>query len=430
MQNIRSAFRFVTVAMLSVLLSCNDEPSDLGSDFFEGGSFDLTLIDTISIKVSTMSFDSIVTSGTDRLLVGFHEDNDLGKVYSTTYFQLIPNQLAEISETSSTYLRTELVLQFDGYSYYDTLAQITLNVHKVSEEIKLNSGALYNTTAFLYETQPIGTETILPRPNSLDSTKIPVSDELGYDIFQRVQQSDESVSSSASFLRYLRGLAVVPGYAESGPFVGFTSNPELRIYYLDRSETPIVERFLSFTAQGRLNYNRIQSDRDLTKLKSLSARKVKIESFKTDRIGYMQGGTAIGMRVEFPYLKDILLENKNLIILNAILRLVPVKTLEKNTVARPTLAAYIIDEENNIISNSINKPSLIEDVYLGRDTRYEVDIASFINQQLSFQEFNQNAVLFTIDQDLFQSSINRLYIGDQQNDYQMTLTLYCLKVRK
>lgn len=74
--------------MVLSLVSCTKEPSEIGSNFFEGGSLILSEVDTITIKASTILFDSLATSDATRLLVGAHDDENLGFLSATSFFQV------------------------------------------------------------------------------------------------------------------------------------------------------------------------------------------------------------------------------------------------------------------------------------------------------------------------------------------------------
>ncbi|MEJ0030678.1 MAG: hypothetical protein WDO15_10065 [Bacteroidota bacterium] len=57
-----------------------------------------------------MMFDSLVTGDAPRLLVGYHEDEDLGKISASAYFQLSTQGLFEVDKLTATFSRVELRL--------------------------------------------------------------------------------------------------------------------------------------------------------------------------------------------------------------------------------------------------------------------------------------------------------------------------------
>src|SRR4051812_39533167 len=93
-----------------ILFSCNDESSPIGSDFFQGAAINMTTIDTLTIRTSTMMFDSLVTGDATRFLVGYHEDDDLGNISSSAYFQLGTQGLFQLDKKTTTFSHAELLL--------------------------------------------------------------------------------------------------------------------------------------------------------------------------------------------------------------------------------------------------------------------------------------------------------------------------------
>ena len=59
----------------------------VGSDYL-AVSNKVILIDTVTVEMSTINFDSLVTSSQSRILIGNYEDPLFGKIKSNSYFQL------------------------------------------------------------------------------------------------------------------------------------------------------------------------------------------------------------------------------------------------------------------------------------------------------------------------------------------------------
>jgi len=416
-----------------MLLSCNDEPSQIGSGFFEGGSIALATVDTLTLQVSTIQFDSLATSDATRLLVGSHNDEDLGTITASTYFQMGLASAFSIDKLYTSFTRAEIRFIHDGYSFYDTANNVSLSVHALTEDMQLdesdNAAYLYNTSSIKYDPTALGAVTFKPRPNTHDTVKVAISEQFGRDIIRLAQSSAPEVSSTFEFLNYFSGIAVVP--SGDGPMVGFSTNVEIRVYYIDKSQTPGVERYLSIISGDNLHFNKIQFDRSATKLNGLDKQTEHLGSDETDRKSYIQSGTGLGLRVEIPYLRSMLIENEGLTIMSAILSFAPTKdNNEDNAPAPASLLMSSVDYKNQLMQTFNNGASLIEDVYLGRDTHYEVDITTFIKQQLLIEQFNHNAVVFTTDDATFRGTVSRIYVGDQLNEKQMTLKLSCLTISK
>jgi hypothetical protein len=413
--------------VITLLNSCIDAPSEIGSGFFSDGNLDVINIDTVTLEVSTVQFDSVPTSAPARFLVGSHNDTDLGKISSRSFYQVAPASVLALDEDFTSYTKAVLTLVYDGYSFYDTTVQVTYHVHRLTQEIELDESYLYNNSSFAYDPAPLGSVTFTPRPNRSDTLEIPLSDDLGKEIIRLAHESAEEVSSAESFLEYFYGVVIIAEDSDDGPILGFSPNSEIRVYYMDKSQTPGEEKYISVSSDSYLKFNQIKADRSFTNLSALLPQRYHLSSTQTNKKAYLQSGAGLSIRVQMPYLREILRENKNMIVSDAVLEFIPVSAdEERNTPLPSSLLMTAVNFRNDSYGSFSNGATLIEDVYLERDTRYVVNVKDFVLQQLAIEEFNENALLFTLgDQDI-QSTVNRLYIGDQKNDHQMKLKIYCL----
>jgi hypothetical protein len=414
------------------MISCSDEPSQIGSEFFDGGSLALSTVDTITLETSTVTFDSLITNDATRLLVGAHKDDDLGVISSSGFFQMGVAGALSIDKEYTTFTRVEMRLVHDGYSYYDTATSMTVSVHRLTEAIELPSADphLYNTSTIDYDATPMGTVTFKARPNTKDTVTIPLSEDFGRDLMALAQSAATEVSTSGDFIEYFDGFALIP-HGIDGPVVGFATNVQVRVYYNDKSITPNVEKYMLLQSNGNLLFNKIISDRSDTDLDGLTDQRYPYGSKITGGKSYMQSGSGLGIRVSIPYLRRILIDNPDLNIINAVLSISPAReNTGANTPLPSTLVMSMVDYRNQLIISYDNNALVYQDYYLDRDTHYEVDITAFIKSQLSIEEFNDNALVFTTDATAFTDSIDRLYAGDQMNDRPMKLTLTCLTYLK
>ncbi len=202
--------------------------------------------------------------------------------------------------------------------------------------------------------------------------------------------------------------------------------PEIRIYYINNAVTPSVETYLSLTFQDFAKYNQIISDKSSTPLNALKSGS-HVDSEKTAGKGYLQAGVGLGLRVEIPYLRSILIENNGLTVLSAELEISPAHDNEdRNAVLPNPLLIQRVNYKNQLVSSYSQQGTLVEDYYLERDTHYSIDITTYVHQQMALEELNENAILFTTDDATFRATVNRMYIGDQSGDRQMKLKITCL----
>jgi hypothetical protein len=226
-------------------------------------------------------------------------------------------------------------------------------------------------------------------------------------------------------LDYFYGLAIVPD-AIDGPVVGYSTTAEVRVYYIDNTVTPSVEKFFSLTLDDNLRYNKISGNRSLTDLRDLKPGS-NSSSEKTDHKGYIQSGAGLALRIEVPYLRSILIEHAGLTVVSAELQISPSRDGNGQNVGIPiTLTLQRANYKNDYVSSYSQQGLLVEDYYLERDTHYNVDVTTFISQQIALEEENKNALILTTENTTFRSTVDRLYVDDQFGERPMKLTLTCL----
>src|SRR5882762_9272611 len=90
--------------LLTGLSECTVSVSVIGADFFTNKSaFDISYLDSMSLKVSTVLRDSMVTSNTKRLLVGYHQDEKLGTITSQAIFQVGITGAVRLDKSNTQY---------------------------------------------------------------------------------------------------------------------------------------------------------------------------------------------------------------------------------------------------------------------------------------------------------------------------------------
>ncbi|TEB40657.1 DUF4270 family protein, partial [Flavobacterium circumlabens] len=100
------------------------------------------LIDTVTVEMSTINFDSLVTSGQSRILVGNYDDPIFGKVKSDGYFQLesdsysLPGAGSDTEAVNYVFDSISMILKYNNYFYGDTTKVQTFGIHRVLQKIK------------------------------------------------------------------------------------------------------------------------------------------------------------------------------------------------------------------------------------------------------------------------------------------------------
>ena len=430
-------FMLVRSLLLSIIVAiglaaCIEDPNTIDTDFFDNESFEITFVDTVALVTSTIQFDCLQTSQTGRILFGYSEDEKLGKIRSTGFFKVGLDSTYELDEEFAVYDSMTLYLEFDGYYYYDTLQEQAYTLYSLTEELEYDdeTGHLYNTTfrelppASYLEGEPLGTYSTTPRPFRDDEVEFRLSDELGMELMQLAFEGSEILSSALEFSEYLNGFALVPDSLQSNCIIGFSTNSQLRVYYQDKSITPTDQRYLAFSIGDEPYFSQITYDRSDTRLDELVTLEADLVSEATDNEAYIQAGIGLGLKVRIPNIKELIFASDDFFINNAVLTLRPINnSYGLGTPLPRDLIVYVIDEENEIIGGLENRVILFEDIILDRNTRYEVNVTPFINSQLEIDEFNENALLLIPPDSLFNSTVDRLLVGDAENEYVMELTV-------
>jgi len=408
---------FVTLSVSIVSCSKSYEFT-MGNDFIDSQTR-LQVIDTFRVDLKTILLDSITTSSTNHLLIGDYKDTIFGSVKCESYFDLAFQDFSEL-DLKAEYDSAAIVMVYSGYSYGDTTSQMSVSIHMLNENIEpYNSGYLYNNTVFDYSPEVTGSISFYPSINSIDtSVAIPVNS-LGEDLFNRIMEKDESISSSDLFYEYLKGFKVTATSSGNKAVIGFKADKDnlfLRLYYHINSEV-LEKKTLTVTMGPESHqFNNISYDFRDTPLEGIEAGGNEISSFRSGNKGYMQGLTSLLSKIQFPTLQDVLAVRRWKI-LRAELVITPARGSYDDFPLPKILHIYDTDKENRV--NSVLKDSQGNpltatfefDGSYGENTRYTYEITNFINNELADAYFDyDHGLLIGLEQERFRSSLDRLLI--------------------
>lgn len=281
--------------------------------------------DTFTVNTSTFMLDPLPTGNQSLLLLGAFEDEYLGKTKSSTFFRLAQPDLSTEFTNDAQFDSLTIRLFYNGYYYGDTTKTITLNVHQMTEAIEprelsialeddeypvfVSGETLYTDQSFDYSNEAIGTTTFSPRPLSVaDTVSIRLSQALGEQIFQMILQNDRRLEIEDEFLEYFKGLAIIP-IGDPKAVIGFRDSIAFNVHYSyeGQSDGQRIDDEITFNiGNSTYQYNKIESDRSNTVLKSLSLSNPELTPDLTDQRTFLQGGTGIVTRVRFPNIRQTL----------------------------------------------------------------------------------------------------------------------------
>ncbi|MFC0342739.1 DUF4270 family protein [Epilithonimonas hispanica] len=430
-----------------LLFSCERESNtyEVGNSLVSAQS-KVVMIDTLTLKMSTIMKDSVITSGKSAILVGSIKDQTFGTVNSASMFELTPESYSLATTSNVVFDSIVMYLTNTDFYYGDTLKTFKMDVHPMTDRIKLrgydgeyyyNSGYLYNNSDLKYASTSIGSAEFLPRPNTDSSyVKVKLDQSYGLNIFNLLKSKD--ATSQEYFLNFYKGLALVPS-TDNNAMLRFGINTSyevqinkttkekvsnvVRMYYHTASVngTEEVKYTLDLNPSTTYQYNKISSDFSGSDLAGLSPT-TPIESKNLGNKSYMMAGIGVYTQVEIPYLKTLKNLFTNYNIISANLTLSPVAGYYSNAFYNPTpLYYYVGDKKNNIISSFLESDetteitvSLTDNSEFQSDYGYTFNLLSYVNTILSETTTSNYNIL--ISPSSYSDVLSgKVVVGDQNN---------------
>ena len=318
------------------------------------------LVDTLTMRTSTVLRDSVVTSTSGFLLVGQATDPLLGKLTAKSYFRLgIANDNFKV-DPSFVYDSLVLVLPTDAYRFGDTTRTQTLfEVHELTTPLSSTKpsfasprltpltydATVLNQTGGVRGTAPVGRA----RPN-LAPLRLRLRDDFG----QRLMTAGQSglYQTQDAFDAFLNGLALVPAANDDAALVRLSAtngSAALALYYHDPNVTGQQNYVFSVSTGARHAYQ-VTADRSAAGVVGLPATSLQaVAASATGQQTFIEGALGLQTKLEIPYLTNLAAFGNNLTITNAqITAYVPAYTI---TPYVPTPPALTISG-----SNTINQP--------------------------------------------------------------------------
>ena len=461
-----AAYKLLFIFSLSVsLASCQwgDQIESLVQT--NPDDFNVTFSDTASVQLSTVVTDSVMTGGSNRMLVGRIIDPYFGKIQVATYFQ--PNLQSGVTIGEGAIYDSLIVsLAYDAYSYGDTTKPVNLSVHRLQEDMSLQS-SIYNTYAIPFDAAPLGTKSVLPRPVSnrpLSETaykllKIRLSDALGKEVFDKAKSN--LLTSNTDWLNIVKGLVLRPSANYNASIISFQTPRVFVQMHYHFSDIEGVRRD-STVFQSTALYNQILADRTGTPVASLGkTQRVAHPSAQTGNMSFIQAGLGTMTRIDLPTVR-YMRYNKYTVANKAALRITPIRQSVTDQLRAPNaLYVYRCDNNNQFYLNSNGFPLPLYNLAFQQPTPiiarfvndlinnkqyYLVDVSSYVTELLTSESGDVGGLLLRTSQfnegQPFQSrtfpalytgfteTLDRLVIGDQQNQEPgVKLELYYTRVQ-
>ncbi len=416
--------------------SCVNGNRSIGSQLL-GSDIAVSSIDSFTVDLSSYLLDSVITNNKNLALVGEYDSPIFGQTKASSYIVFGRPNIYQLDQ-NSVYDSLVMTLYCSGYYYGDTLVPYTINLHRVNQDIVFPENDLpflYNTSFFTYDLTTIGDTTILIKPKSKSKVTINMSNVLGNELFDKFMIHSEQFSDQADFIDYFKGIALIGSdtltSGSDNSVVGFDlsdTSIHMNLYYHIQGDVINVAKSIAFFPyDATRQFNHMYSVRTGTLIDKLSENP--ISSSETGNYAYVQGGTGIVTRVDFPTLRDINLNYKHLQVLRAELIVEPVGENGDTQFFPKRLNLYYTNKHNDLLSivkdsqGNIQGGSLYTDQVVPDNSTYTWDITTYVNTVLG-DNLNQLSGLIIMPENVA-STFDRVTLADQfRSHYRTKLKLY------
>lgn len=352
------------LAMLSLVAlaaSCTNAVSDIGVGLPDANTdTGAYLIDTITVRASTVLRDSVPSSNSAYLFVGQYTDPLLGKLTARSAFRLaLP--IGYAPDPTAVFDSITLILKPDAYRYGDTTkTQALVEVHRLRTPISRTQYSFtsprlttmdYDSVNRLNASANGGSlpPVVRARPN-LRTLRLPLARTLGQTLLTMGQTGQ--LRSQDDLDAFLPGLAITPATNDEAALVRFSATAAdagVNVYYhLPTDPTTVITSSFSLV-NGGLHFFQMRANRNAAAIANLPRTSLQsVSSALTGERTVIEGAIGLQTRLEFPYLTDLRQFGNNLTITNAqITASVPSSTLTPFAPVPPSLGIYQTDANNH-----------------------------------------------------------------------------------
>jgi hypothetical protein len=429
--------------IVSVAWACEDPNTLSVSRVFSGNNLQTIYSDTFSVFTSTVQLDSFRTNGSGTILLGRYNDDRLGHVSASSYFQIC--YTAPFTQTyGSVFDSAVMVFPYDHSHTVtgDTTKLMTINGYEITEPLLLrpppagnglklsifNGGyGLFNISTFTHSADPIFSSTvkIFPHTDTL-SIRVPDSFARRWFLMAKHDSVNHYFDTQTNFINFFKGIYIEADASTEACVAGFVAsdnsnskkprNFKLRFYYKILSNGFYRQTYQDFTVyNSAFQFNNIQYDRSGTKLASLEPNKG-ISSGLTDDVSYVQAGTGLVTRLYFPSVKSFFYNNPAITLNAAYLYVYPeAGSYPKNTLPPRQLQLYITDAFNIPLTplQVGGSANISYDLQYGLNTQYVFDLFTYLFGQLKADDNYVTPLLLIPGGSNLGTNVQRLYLGDR-----------------
>ena len=429
------------LVFVAAMVSCGTDRDEgefvVGSDYLAINN-KVLLVDTLTVEMATINFDSLVTSSQSRILIGNYDDPIFGKVKSDSYFQMASDSYSLNAGSSDTdapnyvFDSISMILKYDNYFYGDTTKVQTFSIHRLTQKVKPKTDdvSFYNNSVLSYDSESLGTFSYKPRPLEKDSINIQMNTAFGQALFQKLKTRE--VTNSVEFIEYLKGFVIVPETSNSSSVIGFSLESKMRMYYsklLSDTETSIIKDF-TITDNSK-QFNSISLDKTGTIIQNLPNSNSKLSSNLLNHQGFIQSGTGVACRIDFPSIRQLKTISEKGAIVDAELILKPINNSYSKAYPLVDSLRVLIGDNLNRISGALVDSDNVE-LYavlnkksdeFNENIGYSVWVGGFLQKEMLKQTDAKSSLILTLPS--ISKATDRIVLGDQKHtDNKIQLKIY------
>ena len=404
-------------------LSCS-ESSVVGEDFMESSGFSLEVTSSIPLQFSTVRFDSLVTSQSNRTLFGGKSGTPYGDLTMESFFlfELEPFTVDE----GLRYDSITLTLPMDGYTLYldEEAVRQTIVVEQLSGELTYleNEGELYNYSDIEGATDVSGD--LLARKaffwasDRIRDLEIRLPDTFGEHLFVRLKDEHEIFQDTDKANEYLKGLKV---YLETPDFIVGLAKDSIKLSIHTTDAGSLSNQDFDFSIGFSPNYTKY-THQNIPQGLVLQDLEDKSISDSLDNRSYLIAGLGYATLIDLTRVRDLIESGDEFILAEAEIRL---KWFEQSHGQYPEyLVVQLVDGNyNDLAGGQTFRFNLTHSEENSRDNYYVLNATDIVGFILD-QPIGLAYYLFLTLPD-FQSTANSVVLGDQL--LASEITIYTIK---
>lgn len=421
----------ITIITALTLFSC-EEKGEITID--DRSVFDFLFVDTVSLDISTIHVDSIITQGTPSLLLGAYENELLGSITTRSFFQFSLGTGPEV-DPEDTFDSLGLII-YPYTSTYGNGADQRIEIYRIEDDYEPEEDFFYQFDNLHFNPIPVGSFILEAEEDEEDSIFIKLSPALGEEIFQMALDGDDILDSDFDFREYLGGFVMVT-VDENAEFINTIpfddNNVKLNMYYRIPIDDDIDEQVYTFPISSVSNqFTEIQIEEDNSFLNQIIDQG-ELKSSETGGMSFIQGSTSLVTKISIPNIQKIEAAFETFTINNATLEVRMIDgSFDKNTPLPSQLSLYYLSKFENIDQVLVTPPDgrlvngdLFLDDELGLDTFYEFNVGAFLEDMIQTKTLNEESLYLALPLGLASSNIQTLAIDASR--FETKLKIYISK---